>query len=274
MCRTCGCSEHVADEHGHGDTHEHAHQHADEHAHGHAHGAQAPRSLVRFERALLGKNDRLAQGNRRYFQARSIVAMNLMSSPGAGKTTLLERSIARLRGVPVHVIEGDQATERDAERIRRAGARAVQINTGAGCHLDAHQVAHAAEELAAEPGSLVLIENVGNLVCPALFDLGEQHKVVIFSVTEGEDKPLKYPHMFRAADVLVVSKLDLLPHVEFELERSLEYARRLRPDVRVFQLSATRGDGMDAWCDWLRAELGAAAALTPKRALGGEQGAE
>jgi hydrogenase nickel incorporation protein HypB len=230
--------------------------------------------VVRFERAVLGKNDRFARENRSYFAQRGVVAMNLMSSPGAGKTTLLERSIARLPGVPVHVIEGDQATERDAERIRRAGARAVQINTGAGCHLDAHQVGHAAEELAAEPGSLVLIENVGNLVCPALFDLGERHRVVIFSVTEGEDKPLKYPHMFRAADVLVVTKLDLLPHVEFELERSLEYARRLRPDVRVFQLSATRGDGMDAWCDWLRSELVTAVPVASSLALGGEQGAE
>jgi hydrogenase nickel incorporation protein HypB len=265
MCGICGCAEHVPDEREH-----HAHEHAHEHGqHEHAHG-----SLVAVERSLLDKNERFARANRRAFDARGIVAMNLMSSPGAGKTTLLERTIARLRDVPVHVIEGDQATERDAERIRAAGAKAVQINTGAGCHLDAHQVAHAVEALALPPGALVLIENVGNLVCPALFALGEHEKIVVFSVTEGEDKPLKYPHMFRAADVLVLNKIDLLPHVDFDVERSLEYARRLRPDVRVFQLSATRGDGMDAWCDWLRSRLHAAAAPPPPRALAPEQGAE
>lgn len=244
MCAICGCSEHAH-------THEHgAHDH--DHAHHHEHGE---RSVVAFERALLDKNDRLARANRRFFAERGVLALNLMSSPGAGKTTLLERTIGALAGVPVRVIEGDQATELDAERVRAAGARAVQINTGAGCHLDAHLVAHAAEDLELERGSLVLIENVGNLVCPALFDLGERQKVVIFSVTEGDDKPLKYPHMFRAADVLVVNKIDLLPYVSFDVDRSIEHARRLNPRLRVFQLSATRGDGMDAWCAWLRAEL-------------------
>ena len=292
MCGICGCSENPQPErepelgraHSHSHHHDHGHEHHahgthEHHAHEHEHhtlaSAAAERSLVSVERSLLDKNERFARANRRAFDARGIVAMNLMSSPGAGKTTLLERTIARLRDVPVHVIEGDQATERDAERIRAAGAKAVQINTGAGCHLDAHQVAHAAEALALPPGALVLIENVGNLVCPALFALGEHEKIVVFSLTEGEDKPLKYPHMFRAADVLVLNKLDLLPHVDFDVERSLEYARRLRPDVRVFQLSATRGDGMYAWCDWLRSRLAAAAQpQSLHRALVPEQGAE
>jgi hydrogenase nickel incorporation protein HypB len=179
-----------------------------------------------------------------------------MGSPGAGKTTLLERTIGRLGAeVPVQVIEGDQATARDAERVRAAGARALQVNTGSGCHLDAAMVAQALEALDPPARSLLFIENVGNLVCPALFDLGQRLNVVLATVTEGDDKPLKYPHMFRAADVLVLNKVDLQPHVSFDVERFLDGARRLRPELRAFQLSATRGDGLDAWCAFLLHEI-------------------
>jgi hydrogenase nickel incorporation protein HypB len=176
-----------------------------------------------------------------------------MASPGAGKTTLLERTIARLgSSVRISVIEGDQETLRDAQRIRAAGARAVQINTGSGCHLDAEMLAQGLRVLDPPPASLLFIENVGNLVCPALFDLGETARVVVASVTEGDDKPLKYPHMFRACDVLLLNKIDLLPHVEFDRDRFLEHARMVNPRARVFQVSATRGDGLPEWCSWLK----------------------
>ncbi len=235
MCDTCGCSNPLSP-----------------HAHGPAGKLVPAGAVISLERDLLSKNERLAQQNRLWFRERGIAALNLMSSPGAGKTTLLERTIARLPEHSIHVIEGDQATAHDAERIRKAGAKAVQINTGAGCHLDAHMVQHALGELEPASGSFVMIENVGNLVCPALFDLGEVKKVVIFSVTEGDDKPLKYPHMFRAADVMVINKIDLLPYVECNLERVLDHARRIKPEIVEFRLSATRGDGMDEWCEWLQ----------------------
>jgi len=177
-----------------------------------------------------------------------------VSSPGSGKTSLLARTIEALRGeLPIAVIEGDQQTANDAERIRAAGAPAVQINTGKGCHLDAHMVGHAAHDLPLADGGLLLIENVGNLVCPAAFDLGEAHKVVVLSVTEGEDKPVKYPDMFAAADVLLLNKIDLLPHVDFDVARALAYARQVNPGIRVFELSARSGQGLAAWLDWLRA---------------------
>jgi len=174
-----------------------------------------------------------------------------MSSPGAGKTTLLERTLRERRGRPVSVIEGDQETERDAERIRAAGARAVQINTGAGCHLDAAMISRALTELTPAARSVLFIENVGNLVCPALFDLGERARVVIASVTEGDDKPLKYPHMFRAADVVVLNKIDLLPYVAFDVARFAAHARRVNPRARIMHTSATRGDGLAEWYAWL-----------------------
>jgi hydrogenase nickel incorporation protein HypB len=188
--------------------------------------------------------------------------MNLMSAPGSGKTRLLEATVARLGGNPeLSVLEGDQETDRDAARMRAAGARAVQINTGTGCHLDAHDVGHALEHLQPADGSLVAIENVGNLVCPALFDLGEHAKVVVLSVTEGEDKPLKYPHAFRAAHALVLSKLDLAGYVGFELDACVANARAVNPRLRILPLSAVSGEGMDAWCEWLRSELMGAKAL-------------
>jgi hydrogenase nickel incorporation protein HypB len=217
-------------------------------------------------RAVLEKNDRLAERNRGWFAARGILALNLVSSPGAGKTTLLERTI---RDRPGHrrisVIEGDQATTRDADRIRAAGARAVQVNTGAGCHLDASMVERAVAELDPSAASLVMIENVGNLVCPALFDLGERAKVVVASVTEGDDKPIKYPHMFRAAGLVLLNKVDLLAHVEFDVDRFRRFAAEVNPRVRVIAVSATRGDGLPEWYAWL--EEGASRPLSPGREL-------
>jgi hydrogenase nickel incorporation protein HypB len=210
------------------------------------------RSTQKLEQSLLQKNQRLAERNRAWLAARSSIAFNLMGSPGAGKTALLEAIARSEPELKLCVIEGDQATERDAERIRRAGYRALQLNTGTGCHLDAHAVLHGLEELAPEPGARVVLENVGNLVCPALFDLGEAARIVVLSITEGDDKPLKYPHMFRSCDALVLNKLDLLPHVEFDVARALEYARALNPSVVTFELSATRGTGLEPFCAWLR----------------------
>jgi hydrogenase nickel incorporation protein HypB len=183
-------------------------------------------------------------------EQRGITALNVMSSPGAGKTTLLERTIA-MSERPVSVIEGDQETLFDAERIRKAGARAVQVNTGAGCHLDATMVARAMDELQPDDDSILFIENVGNLVCPALFDLGEKRKVVVISVTEGDDKPLKYPHMFAAADLVVLNKTDLLPYVDFDPDRLTADARRLQPGITVLPVSAKTGENLEAWFDWL-----------------------
>ncbi len=212
-----------------------------------------PAKTIALEQDVLAKNNLLAERNRGWFAGRDILALNVMSSPGAGKTTLLEKTIARLGGdVAISVIEGDQATLRDAERIRAAGAAALQINTGTGCHLDAQMLADGLKQLDPAPHSLLIIENVGNLVCPALFDLGERVKVVVCSVTEGEDKPIKYPHMFKASDVLVLNKIDLLPYVSFDTGRFFEFVARVNPRMRTFQVSATRGDGLEAWCDWLR----------------------
>jgi hydrogenase nickel incorporation protein HypB len=202
--------------------------------------------------AILAKNDHLAHHNRAWFADRGISALNLMSSPGSGKTSLLERTIAEFGNAhPVCVIEGDQETTFDAERIRRAGARAVQVNTGAGCHLDASMVQAAVEALNPEPGSWLFVENVGNLVCPALFDVGEYAKVVIISVTEGQDKPLKYPHMFSTADLVIINKTDLLPYVDFDLNTFTGYAQSLNRTARIMPLSVKSGDGMDAWYRWL-----------------------
>jgi len=244
MCAICGCS------------HDHHHHHHENHDHDHDH--HHDHRTVTLEEAILAKNDRLAERNRGWLAGREIVALNLMSSPGAGKTTLLERTIRDLGGhVPIGVVEGDQATDHDAARIRAAGCRAVQINTGAGCHLDAEMLARGLESLEPPFGSVVMIENVGNLVCPALFDLGERAKVVILSVTEGEDKPVKYPHMFRAADAVLLNKIDLLPHIAFDVERCIDFAHRVNPVARVLPVSATTGAGMSEWYEWLEAQRSA-----------------
>jgi hydrogenase nickel incorporation protein HypB len=231
-------------------------------AHAHAPGLSQG-EMVRIERDILGKNDHLAAHNRRWLAGHGIFALNLVSSPGSGKTTLLCRTIAALAGrVPVAVIEGDQQTEFDAERIRATGAPALQINTGKGCHLDAAMVGQALPRLAPEDNSLLLIENVGNLVCPAAFDLGEAHKVAILSVTEGEDKPLKYPDMFAAADVMLLNKIDLLPHLSFDADKAVEYALRVNPALTVFRVSATSGEGFEDWLGWIEDALAARRADT------------
>ncbi len=262
MCLTCGCGDednvrvldlndnpHPVHAHPHDPTHPHAQQHDHDHGHDHDH-----RETVTLDigEAILAKNDHLAEHNRDWLAVRGIVALNLMSSPGSGKTSLLERTIAELGGDrAMYVIEGDQETTFDAERIRRAGAQAIQINTGAGCHLDAPMVHQALETLDPRPGSLLFIENVGNLVCPALFDIGEEAKVVIISVTEGHDKPLKYPHMFATADLVVINKTDLLPYVDFDLDAFDRYAHSLNPDVQILTLSVKSGEHLTDWYDWL-----------------------
>jgi hydrogenase nickel incorporation protein HypB len=197
-----------------------------------------------------------AERNRGWFAGREIVALNLMSSPGSGKTTLLERTIRDLAGqARINVIEGDQATSRDAERIRATGCQAVQINTGTGCHLDAEMLGRGLDVLQPPLGSVVMIENVGNLVCPALFDLGERARVVILSVTEGDDKPIKYPHMFQAADVVLVNKIDLLPYVQFDVQRCVDHAGRVNANARIYLVSASTGEGMEGWYAWLKSLL-------------------
>jgi hydrogenase nickel incorporation protein HypB len=286
MCTTCGCGTddvklEGAHAHEHGHAHDHSHDHEHEHvmadgtvvrhshshdgaahgehlhfgtgaAHAHAPGLSQSR-MVQIERDILAKNDEHARVNREFLAARGIAALNFVSSPGAGKTTLLAESIRRLLpALTVTVIEGDQQTSNDADRIRATGARALQINTGKGCHLDASMVERALQRLQPEPESVLFIENVGNLVCPAAFDLGEAHKVVVLSVTEGEDKPLKYPDMFRAATLMLLNKVDLLPYVEFDVDKCIEYARRVNPDIEVMQISATKGDGVDNWLAWVK----------------------
>ncbi|WP_227815866.1 hydrogenase nickel incorporation protein HypB [Nitrogeniibacter aestuarii] len=264
-------------------THEHSHDHAHDHPHDHGHGhdhdqvhvsegamhfghgparAHAPGlsqgEMVRIERDILGKNDSLANVNRKWFDDHGIFALNLVSSPGSGKTTLLCKTIESLKGrMPVAVIEGDQQTEFDADRIRATGAPALQINTGKGCHLDAAMVGQAMPRMDLEDNSLLLIENVGNLVCPAAFDLGEAHKVAILSVTEGEDKPLKYPDMFAAADIMILNKVDLLPYLSFDADKAVEFALRVNPNLKVFRVSATTGEGFDAWLAWIDAGVSA-----------------
>ena len=277
MCVVCGCADSgeavtKTHEHAHGHDHDHGHVHVDP-THGDLHfGAGAARvsvpgmsqaRTVKLEADILGENRRIARQNRHHFEAHGVTALNLLSSPGSGKTTLLCATIealkARAPGVDVAVIEGDQQTSFDADRIRATGAPAIQVNTGKGCHLDAPMVAEAFGQLHShdhhhhhcERASLLFIENVGNLVCPALWDLGEAAKVVVLSVTEGEDKPLKYPDMFAAAELMVLNKVDLLPHLRFDVQRCIAMARRVNPTLQVLQLSATTGEGMEAWLDWL-----------------------
>ena len=224
MCTTCGCETHV-----------HTHE----------------RTLA-VEQDILAKNDAEARANRRRFAARGLYALNLVSSPGSGKTTLLVETIRRLAGrATLCVIEGDQQTSNDADRIRATGAAAIQVNTGKGCHLDASMVGYALDELDPPPGAVLMIENVGNLVCPAAFDLGEAHKVVVLSVTEGEDKPLKYPDMFAASGLMVLNKCDLLPHLDFDADLCEANARRVNPAIRVLRVSAKSGEGMDEWLRWV-----------------------
>ena len=283
MCTVCGCGTAVSTKgpgsenligthaHDHGQDHSHAHSH-DHHHHDHAEGpldfgkgiagvnlsGMSQERTIRIERDILSKNDAFAHANRFRLRNADIFALNFVSSPGSGKTSLLVRTINDLRDRwPVAVIEGDQQTSRDAERIRATGAPAVQINTGKGCHLDAHIVSHALDRLSLAPGSLLFIENVGNLVCPAAFDLGEAHKVVVLSVTEGEDKPLKYPDMFAASDLMLLTKVDLLPYLEFDVGACLAAALRVNPRIKVLTISSRTGEGLAAFYAWIAARTAA-----------------
>jgi len=250
MCTTCGCE--TETDHDHHDHHDHGHHHH----HHHGEGKEARKIAVELD--ILARNNRFAAENRALFAAKGIFVLNLVSSPGSGKTTTLERTLRDLAGrYRCAVIEGDQQTDNDAIRIAATGVPVKQINTGAGCHLDAHMVAHAVEEFDLDALDLLLVENVGNLVCPASFDLGEHHKVVVLSVTEGEDKPLKYPTMFHAAAVMLINKVDLLPYVDFDLEKCKEMARRVSPDITIFEISSRTGQGMDAWYGWLGERIAA-----------------
>lgn len=251
MCLTCGC----------GHTHEHTHDHSHEHDHGHEHEhTHENETVISVEQDILSRNNAVAAANRALFAKKKILALNFVSSPGSGKTELLAATIRAVdKNYPIYVIEGDQQTENDADRIRQTGAPAFQINTGKGCHLDAAMVEHALYHLDPSDSSVLFIENVGNLVCPAEFDLGEAHKVAILSVTEGEDKPLKYPDMFRASDVLLINKIDLLPYVKFDIDKCEEYARRVNPKIRILRTSATTGQGLDTWLKYLTVERALAA---------------
>jgi hydrogenase nickel incorporation protein HypB len=266
MCTTCGCPS-TEDHHDHGHEHNHDHGHDTLHAHdgghhhshdhkkkhSHHHGEEhVKRTTIAIEEDILGKNNRLAGFNRALFKDKGIFVLNLVSSPGSGKTTLLEQTLRKLSPtLRCAVIEGDQQTDNDARRIASTGVPVRQINTGSGCHLDAHMIMHGTDGFDMDNLDLLLIENVGNLVCPAAFDLGEHHKVAVLSVTEGEDKPLKYPQMFRNSTVMLLNKTDLLPHLDFDVEKCKEYARRVNPDIIIFELSARSGDGMEAWYQWL-----------------------
>lgn len=288
MCVTCGCSDdahvtiaHPDDEfhahtlpdgtvihhaHEHPPTHsyhlDHDHQHTEHHNHDHHHAhspnaaqihADIHRTTLTIEHNILAKNNLIAAQNRGWLKGRNTLALNLVSSPGSGKTTLLTRTITDLKSeIPIHVIEGDQETMNDARRIQETGCQVVQINTGTGCHLEAAMVEQGLLQLNPPLNSIVMIENVGNLVCPALFDLGEHAKVAILSVTEGEDKPIKYPHMFRASNVMILTKIDLLPYVSFDVDRCLDCAHQVNPQMQIFQVSATADTGLDRWYDWLR----------------------
>ncbi len=292
MCTVCGCGTAVLDEKpisqqpgvAHDPSahdHDHPHPHAEEHHH-HEHAdsvidfgkglagvhiaGMSQERTISIERDILSKNDAFAGANRTRLRDAGVFALNLVSSPGSGKTSLLVRAITDLKGRwPIAVIEGDQQTSHDADRIRAAGARAVQINTGKGCHLDAHMVGHALDHLLPLSRGLLFIENVGNLVCPAAFDLGEAHKVVVLSVTEGEDKPLKYPDMFAAADLMLLNKSDLLPHVDFDVDACIAAALRVNPHIQFMIVSARTGEGLAVFYAWIEARISAMTDLAERR---------
>lgn len=242
MCATCGCG-----------TGNHHHDHDDSHGHSHS------KRVVDVEQDILQENNLLAQRNRGFFEGRNILALNLVSSPGSGKTTLLEKTLTDLKDeLKFAVIEGDQQTSNDADRIHATGTKVTQINTGKGCHLDAHMVLHAVQGMKLQMDSVLFIENVGNLVCPAMFDLGENERVVVISVTEGEDKPIKYPDMFYSSTLCIINKTDLLPYVPFNLEKCKEYALQVNPKLEIIELSCTSGQGLQQWYDWLKSKVLAA----------------
>ncbi len=255
MCGTCGCGQPEGiriSKPGESSHHEHYHEHSHEHngvihTHDHVHSHE-----ISLEMDIMQKNSLLAERNRGYFEAKGITAINLVSSPGSGKTTILERTVKEHKsGGKIFIIEGDQQTMLDAERIEKAGAPVVQVNTGNGCHLDAQMINAAVKKLEVPDGGLLMIENVGNLVCPALFDLGESKRVVILSVTEGVDKPLKYPNMFQTAHLCVVNKSDLIPYTDFDYEQFKEYALRVNHHLQFILLSARTGEGFEKWMQWI-----------------------
>ncbi|MCF8234600.1 MAG: hydrogenase nickel incorporation protein HypB [Bacteroidales bacterium] len=289
MCGTCGCGEegtvsirkpgedtgehthshsHAHDHQGHAHEHSHQHKHAHSHAHeghqqhhesshGHEHGGNGHHHRhereIQLEIDVMQKNNLLAERNRGYFEAKQILALNLVSSPGSGKTSLLEKTIKDFKSQKkIYIIEGDQQTMNDADRIEKAGAPVVQVNTGSGCHLDADMINKAVKILEVEDHSLLFIENVGNLVCPSLFNLGEQKRVVIVSTTEGEDKPIKYPNMFQSSDVCIINKTDLLPYLDFDLEKMKEYALRVNHQLEFIEISVKNGEGLNKWYAWLK----------------------
>lgn len=269
MCTVCGCSEGEAVIEGHAHSHDHNHDYGLGPARAHAPGLSQSR-MVQIEQDILSKNNQYAEANRRYFAEHGILTFNLVSSPGSGKTALLTRTLTDLKSeLSLSVIEGDQQTSQDADRIRETGVKALQVNTGKGCHLDGHMIGHALETLKPEEGSVLFIENVGNLVCPAGFDLGEASKVVILSVTEGEDKPIKYPDMFHAADLMLLNKIDLLPYLNFNVEQCMEFARRVNPGIKILPVSATTGEGLETWYQWVRATRQVSLIGHPRIALTG-----
>ena len=289
MCETCGCSEsgefkihdphhdhNHEDDHHHDNSHNHDHDHHSDHSHTHDHGHDhghvhghshthdhdtgshthshdhPNQKVINLNMDILSENNKLAQLNRRFFEGRKVLCLNLVSSPGSGKTSILEKTIqALIKKHKIAVIEGDQQTLLDAERIEKSGAPAIQINTGSGCHLDARMIELALQKLEVEFGSMLFIENVGNLVCPAMFDLGEFKRVVVISVTEGEDKPLKYPYMFQSSHLCLINKSDLLPYVDFDVDKAIKYAHSLNPNLEFILVSAKTGEGMEQWFEWL-----------------------
>jgi hydrogenase nickel incorporation protein HypB len=254
MCATCGCdSGSNATIHHHGDEHQHGHSHShDQHDHSHV----QQKTIVDVEKDVLYQNNLLAERNRGYFDAKNILALNLVSSPGSGKTSLLEKTLIDLKDqLEFAVIEGDQQTTNDADRIHATGTKVTQINTGKGCHLDSHMVLHALQGMKPKENSVLFIENVGNLVCPAMFDLGEKERVVIISVTEGDDKPLKYPDMFHSSTLCIINKIDLLPYVPFNIEKVKENAKKVNRNLEIIELSCTSGEGLQLWYNWLKAKV-------------------
>ncbi len=273
MCGTCGCSNgnkitiskpgenqnhHHHHDHDHPHDHPHTHDHKHEHPHSHEHHHEHPqtkiqKTVIALEQDILQHNNITAARNRGYFEAKNITAYNLVSSPGSGKTSLLERTIADLKKeLSFYVIEGDQQTQNDANRIKALDIPVIQINTGKGCHLESDMVFEAVKKLAIKDKSLLMIENVGNLVCPAMFDLGENKRIVIISVTEGEDKPQKYPDMFHSSDICIINKIDLLPYLKFDVEKLKSYALQVNHHLKFFEVSATTGEGMESWYQWLK----------------------
>lgn len=256
MCGTCGCGEENTvtfqkpGEENHSHSHTHGHEHSHEHGHDYSHGNEIE---IKLEQDILNKNNLLAERNRGYFEAKNIFSINLVSSPGSGKTSLLEKTIKENnKKLDFFIIEGDQQTMNDAERIKEAGAPVIQINTGQGCHLDASMINKAVKSLEVNNHAILFIENVGNLVCPAMFDLGESKRAVIISVTEGEDKPIKYPAMFNTSDICIINKIDLLPYLDFDIKKLKEYALQVNHHLEFIEISVKTGEGMNKWYQWLK----------------------